>query len=80
MDWKQTRKLGEELYAQLHLPTWPVGITYLKKTADIPEKPLRPSAIGQKWSRCQAFTCQTPRPAGSMRSPRHIAAMTAFFS
>ncbi|MHB8090258.1 MAG: DUF169 domain-containing protein [Syntrophales bacterium] len=56
MDLAEIRRLGEELYDKLHLPTWPVGITYLKKTEDIPQQALRPSAIGQKWSLCQAFT------------------------
>jgi uncharacterized protein (DUF169 family) len=56
MDLEEIRKLGEELYHRLHLPTWPVGIAYLKKLEDIPAQALRPSAIGQKWSLCQAFT------------------------
>jgi uncharacterized protein (DUF169 family) len=56
MDLEEIRKIGEELYHRLHLPTWPVGITYLKKLEEIPAQALRPSAIGQKWSLCQAFT------------------------
>jgi uncharacterized protein (DUF169 family) len=56
MELDHVRKLGEELYHTLHLPTWPVGITYLKKIEEIPADTLRPSAIEQKWSLCQAFT------------------------
>jgi uncharacterized protein (DUF169 family) len=56
MELEQIRKLGEELYHKLHLPTWPVGITYLRTMEDIPAQALRPSALGQKWSLCQAFT------------------------
>ena len=53
---EQIKKSGEELYHKLHLPTYPVGITYIKKEEDIPENATRPSSIGQKWSLCQAVT------------------------
>jgi uncharacterized protein (DUF169 family) len=56
MTLEQIRKAGEELYHRLHLPTWPVGITYIKKESDIPPQAIRPSSMGQKWSLCQAFT------------------------
>jgi len=56
MDLEQFKKAGEALYHSLHLPTWPVGITYIKREADIPEQAIRPSAMGQKWSLCQAIT------------------------
>lgn len=56
MDLEQFKKAGEELYHKLHLPTWPVGITYIKREEDIPEQAIRPSAMGQKWSLCQAIT------------------------
>jgi len=56
MNLEQIRQYGEELYHRLHLPTWPVGITYIKTTDDIPEQAVRPSSMGQKWSLCQAFT------------------------
>jgi len=56
MNVEQIRKTGEELYHKLHLPTWPVGITYIKKEGDIPEEAVRPSSMGQKWSLCQAVT------------------------
>jgi len=56
MDLDEYRKLGESLYHRLHLPTWPVGISYIKTTDEIPEKAIRPSAIQQKWSLCQAVT------------------------
>ena len=50
------REAGTELSQRLHLPTSPVAVTYVKKEDDIPKKALRPSAQGQKWSLCQAFT------------------------
>jgi len=50
------REAGTELSQRLHLPTFPVAVTYVKKEDDIPKKALRPSAQGQKWSLCQAFT------------------------
>jgi len=56
MNVEQIRKNGEKLYNKLHLPTWPVGITYIKKEVDIPEQAVRPSSMGQKWSLCQAVT------------------------
>jgi len=31
MNSEEFRKSGDELYHKLHLPTWPVGITYIKK-------------------------------------------------
>jgi uncharacterized protein (DUF169 family) len=56
MNVEQIKKTGEELYHKLHLPTWPVGITYIKKEGDIPGQAVRPSSMGQKWSLCQAVT------------------------
>ncbi|WP_028314347.1 DUF169 domain-containing protein [Desulfatibacillum aliphaticivorans] len=50
------KKLGEELYAKLHLPTYPVAVTYIKSEDEIPQQALRPSAMGQKMALCQAFT------------------------
>jgi len=50
------REAGTELSQRLNLPTSPVAVTYVKKEDDIPKKALRPSAQGQKWSLCQAFT------------------------
>ena len=50
------REAGNALYHKLHLPTYPVAITYIKTEDEIPEKAVRPSAGGQKWSLCQAFT------------------------
>ena len=37
MTLEEFRKLGESLYHKLHLPTWPVGITYIKSLEEIPE-------------------------------------------
>jgi uncharacterized protein (DUF169 family) len=56
MNLEELRKLGESLYHKLHLPTWPVGITYIKTLKEIPESAMRPSSMGQKWSLCQAVT------------------------
>ena len=56
MDLKDYQQLGKELFDRLHLPTYPVAITYIKSEDEIPEKALRPSAMGQKMCICQAFT------------------------
>ncbi|MDO9263877.1 MAG: DUF169 domain-containing protein [Desulfosalsimonadaceae bacterium] len=53
---EEFRQLGESLYHKLHLPTWPVGITYIKTKEAIPAAAVRPSSMGQKWSLCQAIT------------------------
>jgi len=50
------QQLGKELYEKLHLPTYPVSITYIKSEDEIPAKAMRPSAMGQKMSICQTFT------------------------
>jgi len=50
------KKAGQELYHRLHLSTYPVAIKYIKDVSEIPQGVLRPSANGQKWSLCQAFT------------------------
>ncbi|MBN1470232.1 MAG: DUF169 domain-containing protein [Syntrophaceae bacterium] len=49
-------QMGKELYDKLHLPTYPVAITYIKTEDEIPAKAMRPSAAGQKMCICQAFT------------------------
>jgi len=56
MDLESFRELGNDLYHRLHLPTYPVAIKFIKKEDEIPQKAIRPSAGGQKWSLCQAFT------------------------
>ena len=56
MNLEEFQKAGEALYHKLHLPTWPVGITYIKTLEEIPQAAIRPSAMGQKWSLCQAIT------------------------
>ena len=56
MTLEKFRKLGEDLFARLHLPTYPVAITYIKNEAEIPKQAMRPSAMGQKIALCQAFT------------------------
>lgn len=50
------QRLGQELYDKLHLPTYPVAITYIRNEGEIPPQALRPSAMGQKMCICQAFT------------------------
>jgi len=56
MNLTDLRQLGKELYEKLHLPTYPVAITYIKGEDEIPAKAMRPSAMGQKMSICQTFT------------------------
>lgn len=56
MDQKEFQQAGNDLYHHLHLPTYPVAITYIQSDEDIPEEAIRPAALGQKWSLCQAHT------------------------
>lgn len=56
MNLEDYREAGKDLYHRLHLPTWPVAIKYIKSEDEIPEQTVRPSAMGQQWSLCQAFT------------------------
>lgn len=56
MNLEDFREAGNDLYHRLHLPTYPVAITYIKKEDDIPEAAIRPAALNQKWSLCQAHT------------------------
>ena len=44
------QKLGQELYDKLHLPTYPVAITYIKSEDEIPAQAMRPSAMNQQFS------------------------------
>jgi len=55
MNVEDYRKMGKELYEKLHLPTYPVAITYIKSEEEIPAKAMKPSQAGQKMSICQAF-------------------------
>jgi uncharacterized protein (DUF169 family) len=50
------RKAGADLINRLHLPTGPVAIKYITSEDEIPEGAIRPSALNQKWSLCQAPT------------------------
>ncbi|MBW2092875.1 MAG: DUF169 domain-containing protein, partial [Deltaproteobacteria bacterium] len=53
-DYQQT---GQTLYDKLHLASMPVAIKYIKDVSEIPDsKIMRPSALGEEWSLCQAFT------------------------
>lgn len=56
MNLESFREAGDDLFRKLQLPTYPISVTYIKTEGEIPEKALRPSAQGQKWSLCQAFT------------------------
>lgn len=47
---------GKELYDSLRLSTYPVAVHYIKSLEDIPPGFIRPSAIKQKWSLCQAIS------------------------
>ena len=49
------RSAGEELYQKLRINTFPVAVKYIKAITEIPEGFTSPSALGQKWSLCQAF-------------------------
>jgi len=66
MNLEQIRKKGEQLYHKLHLPSYPVGITYIKNEEEIPKQAVQPSAMGQQWSLCQAVTY-------ARRHGRHVA-------
>jgi len=57
MNLTELRKMGRELYEKLHLPTYPVAVTYIKSEDEIPADAMRPSAMGQKMCICQTFTC-----------------------
>jgi uncharacterized protein (DUF169 family) len=56
MDLEGFREIGNDLYHRLHLPTYPVAVKFIKSEDEIPKEAIRPSAGGQKWSLCQAFT------------------------
>ena len=55
-DLKEYQNAGRELYDRLHTPTYPVAVKYIKDESEIPDKAMRPSKMGQKWSLCQAVT------------------------
>lgn len=55
-DIDESRKAGLELYERLHLSTYPVAIKYVRDASEFGPGMVRPSAMGQKWSLCQAFT------------------------
>jgi uncharacterized protein (DUF169 family) len=56
MNVEEYRQTGAMLAEKLHLATWPVAVTYIRDEDEIPDGAVRPSAAGQKWSLCQAFT------------------------
>ena len=56
MNLEAYHEAGNDLCRKLHLPTGPLAITYIKSEDEIPQKVIRPSVVGQKWSICQAFT------------------------
>ncbi len=56
MELEQYREVGNDLYHRLHLPTYPVAVKFIQSEDEIPPEAIRPSAGGQKWALCQAFT------------------------
>jgi len=51
------QEAGQTLYDRIHLSSLPVAIKYIKTASEIPNgKIMRPSALGEEWSLCQAFT------------------------
>lgn len=56
MDLKDYRESGRDLYNRLRLPAYAVAIKYIKSESEIPEQAMRPSAMGMKWTICQAFS------------------------
>ena len=50
------KEAGRGLIERLRLYTDPVAIKFIRDISEIPDQALRPSANGQKWSLCQAFT------------------------
>ena len=44
MNLETCRTGGAELYHRLHLPTYPVSVTYIRSEEKIPEKAVRPSS------------------------------------
>ena len=51
------QEAGQSLYDRLHLGSMPIAIKYIKDVSEIPaDKVLRPSAMDEEWSLCQAFT------------------------
>ncbi|MEW5734165.1 MAG: DUF169 domain-containing protein [Thermodesulfobacteriota bacterium] len=52
----ELKEAGKVLYDRLRLATLPIGVKFVKDGEEIPEGYLTPSALGQKWSLCQAFT------------------------
>jgi uncharacterized protein (DUF169 family) len=49
------QKAGQEIFDQLHLATYPVGIRYIKNEEEIPPESIQPSKKGKMMSICQAF-------------------------
>lgn len=50
------KKAGVDIYTRLQLSSYPLSITYIKDTGEIPEGVYRPSKAKKKLSLCQAFT------------------------
>ena len=50
------KEAGRQLIEKLRLHTDPVAIKFIKNISEIPAQAHRPSAKGQKWALCQAFT------------------------
>ena len=56
LDLNDFKEAGRKLYNKLHLASMPVAIKYIKDVSEIPDKVMRPSAMGEEWSLCQGFT------------------------
>ena len=56
LDLNDFKEAGRKLYDKLHLASMPVAIKYIKDVSEIPDKVMRPSAMGEEWSLCQGFT------------------------
>ncbi len=53
---KKYQEAGKDIFHKLHLATYPVAIKYIKDEEQFDPGTIRPSAVDQKWSICQAFT------------------------
>ncbi|MBU2488709.1 MAG: DUF169 domain-containing protein [Proteobacteria bacterium] len=53
---EEYREAAREVYDRLRLPSAPVAVRFITDDDEIPAGFLQPSAMGQKWSLCQAFT------------------------
>lgn len=50
------RRVGQELFDRMHLPTYPIAAKFIKSVDEIPEEVRRPELEGFKMSICQCLT------------------------